>query len=118
MEQIRQVIAYKHYFLEFYEPLSDPVKEKIEWTLSFLKTQSRIPEKYFKHIEGTKGLYEVRIEFGSNIYRIFSFFDKGRLVVLGNGFQKKTNKTPKQEITKALRIMAEYYEDREEDHNS
>ena len=65
-------------------------------------------QKYFKHIEGTKGLYEVRVEVGSNIYRIFSFFDKGNLVVLGNGFQKKTQKTPKQEIIKALKIMEEY----------
>lgn len=57
---------------------------------------------------GTKGLYEVRVEVGSNIFRIFSFFDKGNIVVLGNGFQKKTQKTPKQEIEKALKIMEEY----------
>lgn len=59
-------------------------------------------------MEGTKGLYEVRIEVGNNIYRIFSFFDKGNLVVLGNAFQKKTQKIPKQEIEKALKIMEEY----------
>ena len=64
--------------------------------------------KYFKHLEGTKGLYEIRVEVGSNIYRIFSFFDKGNLVVLGNAFQKKTQKTPKQELDKALKIMEEY----------
>ncbi len=57
---------------------------------------------------GTKGLYEIRVEVGSNIFRIFSFFDKGNLVVLGNGFQKKSQKTPKQEIDKALKIMEEY----------
>lgn len=57
---------------------------------------------------GTKGLYEIRIELGSNIFRIFSFFDKGNIVVLGNGFQKKTQKTPRQEIDKALKIMEEY----------
>ncbi len=57
---------------------------------------------------GTKGLYEIRVEVGSNIFRIFSFFDKGNLIVLGNGFQKKTQKTPKQEIEKALKIMEEY----------
>lgn len=68
-----------------------------------------VPEKYFKHLEGTKGLYEVRVEVGSNIYRIFSFFDQGNLVVLGNGFVKKTQKTPKNEIEKALKIMEEYY---------
>ena len=61
---------------------------------------------------GTKGLYEIRVEVGSNIYRIFSFFDKGNLVVLGNGFQKKSQKTPKQEIEKALKIMEEYQNDK------
>ena len=62
-------------------------------------------------MQGTKGLYEIRVEVGSNIYRIFSFFDKGNLVVLGNGFQKKSQKTPKQEIEKALKIMEEYQND-------
>jgi phage-related protein len=62
----------------------------------------------FKHLEGTRGLYEIRVEVGGDIYRIFSFFDKGNLVVLGNAFQKKTRKTPKQELEKALKIMEEY----------
>lgn len=66
---------------------------------------------FFKHIQGKKGLYETRVEVGSNIYRIFSFFDKANLVVLGNGFQKKSQKTPKQEIEKALKIMEEYQND-------
>jgi len=60
----------------------------------------QVPEKYFKHIEGTKGLYEIRVEADGNIFRIFSFFDKGNLIVLGNAFQKKTQKTPKQELIK------------------
>jgi phage-related protein len=64
-------------------------------------------------MEGTKGLYEVRVEVGNNIYRIFSFFDKGNLVVLSNGFQKKSQKTPKQEIEKALKIMEEYFHEKE-----
>ena len=84
------------------------VQQKIEWTLNLIRVTQLVPEKYFKHIEGTKGLYEVRVEVGSNIYRIFAFFDKGNLVVLGNGFQKKSQKTPKQEIEKALKIMEEY----------
>lgn len=67
-----------------------------------------VPEKYFKHLSGYKGLYEVRIELGSNIYRVFSFFDQGNLVVLGNAFQKKSQKTPKREIERALKIMEEY----------
>jgi len=104
----RQVIAYKRYFLDFYENQIDSVQRKIEWTLNFIRIAQQVPEKYFKHVEGTKGLFEIRVELGSNIYRIFSFFDKGNLVVLGNGFQKKSQKTPKNEIDKAIKIMEEY----------
>ena len=104
----RQVIAYKNYFLDFYEGQPGKKKKKIEWTLNLIRVTRQIPEKYFKHLEGTKGLYEIRVEVGGNIYRIFSFFDKGNLVVLGNAFQKKTQKTPKQELEKALKIMEEY----------
>ncbi len=104
----RQVIAYKNYFLDFYEEQPDNVQAKIEWTLNLIRVTRQVPKKYFKHLEDTKGLYEIRVEVGSNIYRIFSFFDKGNLVVLGNAFQKKTEKTPKQELEKALKIMEEY----------
>jgi phage-related protein len=105
---IRQVIAYKRYFLDFYEDQTDDVQRKIEWTLNLLRTIDRIPKKYFEHLTGTEGLFEVRVEFGGNIFRIFAFFDNGNLVVLGNGFQKKTQKTPKEEIKKALKIKKEY----------
>jgi phage-related protein len=105
---VREVIAYKNYFLDFYKNLPDGVQSKIEWTLNLMRVMQHIPEKYFKHVEGTKGLYEIRVEVGGNIYRIFSFFDKGNIIVLGNGFQKKTQKTPKQEIEKALKIMEDY----------
>jgi len=108
MKMIRQVIAYKRYFLDFYEVQTDEVQRKIEWTLNLLRTIERVPKKYFDHIVGTNGLYEVRVEFGGNIFRIFAFFDKGNLIVLGNGFQKKTQKTPKIEIEKALKIKTEY----------
>ena len=108
MTYIRQVIAYKNYFLNFYKDLPDNVQAKIEWTLNLIRVTQQVPEKYFKHLEGSKGLYEIRVEVGSNIYRIFSFFDKGNLVVLGNAFQKKTQKTPQIEIKKALKIMEEY----------
>ena len=108
MEIVRQVIAYKQYFLDFYETQTDEIQRKIEWTLNLLRTIDRIPKKYFEHITGTDGLYEVRVESSGNIFRIFAFFDKGSLIVLGNGFQKKTRKTPKKEIEKALKIKAEY----------
>ncbi len=108
MSMERKVIAFKRYFLDFYEAQEDDVQSKIEWTINLLRVLPKLPEKYFKHIEGTKGLYEIRVEYASNIYRIFSFFDKGNLVILGNGFQKRTQKTPRQEIEKALKIMEEY----------
>ena len=108
MRTVRQVIAYKRYFLDFYEDQTDDVQRKVEWTLNLLRTIDRIPKKFFDHMTGTAGLFEVRVEVGSNIFRIFAFFDKGNLIVLGNGFQKKTQKTPKQEINKALKIKKEY----------
>lgn len=108
MTFVRQVIVYKKYFLDFYKEQPDNVQAKIEWTLKVIQVTRQVPEKYFKHMEGTKGLYEIRVEVGSNIYRIFSFFDKGNIVVLGNAFQKKSQKTPRQEIEKALKIMEEY----------
>ena len=108
MARERQVVAYKNYFLDFYEAQPDNVQRKIEWTLNLIRVTQQVPEKYFKHLEGTKGLFEIRVEAGSNIYRIFSFFDKGNLVILGNVFQKKTQKTPKQELEKAIKIMEEY----------
>jgi len=113
VKQIRQVIAYKKYFLNFYQAQTNEVQRKIEWTLNLLQMTDRIPKKYFDHLTGTDGLYEVRVEFGGNIFRIFAFFDKGNLVILGNGFQKKTQKTPKIEIEKALKIKAEYENERE-----
>jgi len=63
-----------------------------------------------KNLTVTDGLYEVRIEYQSNIYRIFCCFDKGQLVVLFNAFQKKTQKTPKKEIDKASRLMHQYFD--------
>ncbi len=71
-----------------------------------------VPETYLKHLKGTEGLYEVRIQFGSDIFRVFCFFDKGQLVILMNGFQKKTQKTPKNEIKKALKIKKDYEQER------
>ncbi len=108
MKTIRQVVAYKRYFLDFYEGQTDEVQRKIEWTLNLLRSIDRVPKKYFDHMTGTDGLFEVRVELAGNIFRIFAFFDKGNLVILGNGFQKKTQKTPKTEIERALKIKEEY----------
>lgn len=84
------------------------VREKIIWTFDLIEELPRVPETYFKHIESTEGLYEIRVQSGSDIFRIFCFFDKGKLVVLANGFQKKSQKTPRKEIVYALKIKAEY----------
>lgn len=72
----------------------------------------KIPETHLKHMENTVGLYEIRMQLAKYIFRIFCFFDEGKIVVLANGFQKKTQKTPKQEIAKALKIKKEYYENK------
>ena len=84
------------------------MKDKIIWTFELIEDLRKIPESYLKHIENTDGLYEIRIQQGSDIFRIFCFFDQGQLVVLANGFQKKSQKTPKSEIDKALKIKKEY----------
>ena len=104
----RSVIFYKDYFDQFFQNQRPKVKDKIIWTLRFIEELDRIPETYLKHLEGTEGLFEIRVQQGSDIFRIFCFFDEGRLVVLANGFQKKTQKTPKNEIEKALKIKQDY----------
>ena len=109
MKVQRQIIFHGHHFANFYTTQSIKVQEKIEYIFVLIRTVDRLPEKFLKHMTGTEGLYEIRIEVGSNIYRIFCCFDKGNLVILFNGFQKKTEKTPKQEIQLALRLMNEYF---------
>lgn len=109
MEKIREITFYKNHFNEFFEPLSEKVKEKIDEVLFMITIIERVPTKFFKSIEGIKGLFEIRVEFESNIYRIFCCFDKGNLVVLFNGFHKKTQKTPTKELNKAQKLMSEYF---------
>lgn len=106
--KIRTVILYKAYFSTFFEKQKQKVKDKILWTIRLIETQPLISKDYLKHIEGTEGLYEIRVQQGSDIFRIFCFFDEGKLVVLANGFHKKSQKTPKSEIEKALNIKQEY----------
>jgi len=81
-------------------------------TLELIATIDRVPKKYFQHMEGTTGLYEIRVEVGSNIFRAFAFFDEGQLIVVANGFQKKTQKTPKNEIELAKKIKKEYFNEK------
>jgi phage-related protein len=109
---VRNIFYYKNYYLDFFETLNSEVKKKFNWTLKLIENVERVPVKYFKHLEDTTGLYEIRVEFGSNIFRVFSFFDKGRLVILINGFQKKSQKTPKSEIEKAEKLKKQYFDEK------
>lgn len=104
----RKIIFYENYFIEFYQKQNLKVKNKIQYVFELIKQVDRVPEKFLKHLSGTDGLYEIRVEFQSNIYRIFCCFDDGKLVVLFNGFQKKTQKTPKSELDKAKELMKQY----------
>lgn len=112
MERVREIIYYKNYFTDFFDRQTEKVKEKIDYVLFVVTVAKRIPQKFFQHIEGTDGLYEIRMEYQGNIYRIFCCFDEGKVVVLFNGFQKKSQKTPKDELDKAIRIMNEYFSEK------
>ena len=100
----REIIFYQSHFTDFYQKQDEKVKSKIKYTLDLIRQVERVPEKFLKHMIGYNGLYEIRVEQGSNIYRIFCCFDNDRLVVLFNAFQKKTQKTPRQESDKAVRL--------------
>jgi len=108
----RKVLFYKNFFQDFFSEQSKKVKEKIIWTLELIEDVERVPETYLKHIENTDGLYEIRIQKGNDIFRIFCFFDVGQLIIIGNGFQKKTQKTPKKELELALKIKTQYENDK------
>ncbi len=108
---MREILTYGGYFEAFIETLTEDVVRKIDYVLSILSSQQMIPSKFVKHIED--GIFELRVEWESNIYRVFFIFDKGNIVVLFNGFQKKMQKTPKTEIEIAKRIKKEYYESQE-----
>ena len=109
----RTIIFYKDYFDKFFVKQRQKVKDKIIWTFELIENLQRVPELYLKHVESTEGLYEIRVQMGSDIYRIFCFFDQGQLVVIANGFQKKSQKTPKQEIELTLKIKGEYENEKE-----
>ncbi len=110
--KVRTIIIYKDYFTEFFVKQRQKVKDKIIWTFDLIEELHRVPETYLKHLENTDALFEIRIQLGSDIFRIFCFFDQGQLIVLANGFQKKTQKTPKKEIEKALKIKEEYFNEK------
>ena len=106
----REIIFHGDYFIDFYKGLDTKVKQKIQYVLELIKQVEKVPGKFLSSIKGYDGLYEIRIEYQSNIYRVFCCFDEGKLIVLFNGFQKKTQKTPLNEIEKAMRIKKEYFD--------
>jgi phage-related protein len=112
VKKIRTIVAYKHYFEEFLIKQPVKVQNKIFKILEIIEYQQFIPSRYLEHIKATEGLYETKYTLGSDIWRVFCFFDEGRLVILLNGFQKKTQKTPKSEISIALRLKEEYFEEK------
>jgi phage-related protein len=103
----RKVITYGGYFESFLLILSQKERIKLDYIISLLETTDRVPAKFIDYIRD--GLYELRMEYNNNIYRVFFIFDEGQIVVLFNGFQKKTQKTPPSEIDKALKIKEAYY---------
>ena len=105
----RTIVFYENHFIKFYQDQNDKVKGKIQQVLELIKQVDRVLEKFLKYLSGTEGLYEIRVEYQSNIYRIFCCFDEGKLVILFNGFQKKTQKTPKSELDKAIELKKEYF---------
>ncbi len=109
---VRSIIFYENHFIEFYQKQNQKVKGKIQYVFELIEQVDRVPEKFLKHITGTNGLYEIRVEYQSNIYRIFCCFDAGHLVILFNGFQKKSQKTPQKEIEKATQLMMEYFKNK------
>jgi phage-related protein len=111
----RQLKTYGNYFLDFYKSLDEKIQEKIDWVFEIVKTADHIPKKFFDHLTGSNGLFEIRIEFESNIYRVLCFFDKGNLVILINSFQKKTQKTPPKEIVLAEKLKKQYFIDKKID---
>ena len=109
----RTIKIYKDYFNEFYVAQTDAVRKKINYCLNVVRSVDRVPKTILRSMENTDGLYEIRVEVGSNIFRIFCCFDEGSLVILFNGFQKKTQKTPPLQLERAKKIMKEYFKEKE-----
>lgn len=107
----RKIRTYGGYFESFMAKLTEKEQQKVEYGLLLLKTQGRLPKKFVKFVRD--GIYELRTEYNRNIYRVFFIFDDGEIVVLFNGFQKKTQKTPQGEIEKAIKIKMAYYADKQ-----
>lgn len=98
--------------MDFYREQTKDVQKKFNWTMELISVIDKVPKKYFDHLTGTDGIWEIRVEVGNNIFRAFSFFDKGQLIVIANAFQKKSQKTPKNELELAKKIKKEYFDEK------
>lgn len=105
----RKILFYGNYFLDFYSKQDDKTKQKIDFVLDLVRNIERVPIKFLKYLEGTDGLYEIKVSVVSKNVRIFSFFDEGKLIVLLNCFEKKTDKTPRWEIEQGIKLKQEYF---------
>jgi phage-related protein len=108
----RRIVFYKEYFEEFFLQQRSKVRDKLIWTFTLIEELEKVPETYLKHIDGSRGLYEIRVQQGNDAFRIFCFFDEGQIIVLANGFVKKMQKTPRSEILKAEKIKREYEDEK------
>ena len=112
MKKVRQVIAYKDHFEIFLKNQTLKVQDKIYKVIEIIETYEHVPSKYLKSVADSDGLFEARIRLASNIWRVFCFLDEGKLVILLSGFQKKTQKTPRKELKKAMKLMNDYFEEK------
>lgn len=109
-EFVRQVIVFENHFKDFRKTLDRDALKKLYYVLTYIMSVIIVPTRFLKSIEGRKGLYEIRFEHGCCTYRVFCCFDEGNLVVLFNGFQKKTQKTPTEQLDRAELLMKKYFE--------
>lgn len=108
----RSIRVYKNYFWDFYNKQTQKVQDRIDRTIGLVRSLRIVPKEYFDHLTGSDGLWEIKTIVGRNIFRVFCFFDEGNLVILLSGFQKKTQKTPKNEIEKAEKLKKEYFDEK------
>jgi phage-related protein len=109
---LRKIIIYKEYFADFFKEQDEKVREKIGYALDLVRFERQVPKKFFKYLENTDGIYEVRVITTFKSIRILCFFDDGNLVVLANCFVKKTQKTPRKEIKLAEKLKNEYLKEK------
>ncbi len=109
---IRKITVYRKNFIEFYKSQDNKVQLKIEYVLDLVRFERQVPKKFFKHLENTDGIYEVRVITTFKSIRILCFLEKGNLVVLTNCFVKKTQKTPPKEIKLAEKLKKQYLDEK------